>query len=72
MKPVRAALTATPEDYPYSGHRTYLAGRRTALIDPTLVLNLVGGTVAYARFVSQGQSEGLRRPPDFSRVWDST
>jgi len=60
MNPVRAALTATPEEYPYSGHRTYLAGRRTALIDPTLVLNLVGGTVAYARFVSQGQSEGHR------------
>jgi REP element-mobilizing transposase RayT len=70
LNPVRAALTATPEEYPYSGHRTYLAGRGTALIDPTPVLDLVGGTVAYARFVSDGQGEGHRadlypavRPP---------
>jgi REP element-mobilizing transposase RayT len=70
LNPVRATLTATPEEYPYSGHRTYLAGRSTALIDPTPVLDLVGGPVAYARFVSDGQNEGHRadlypavRPP---------
>jgi REP element-mobilizing transposase RayT len=70
LNPVRAALTATPEAYPYSGHRTYLAGQTTALMDPTPVLNLLGGAGAYARFVSDGQGEGHRadlypsvRPP---------
>jgi hypothetical protein len=70
LNPVRATLTATPEDYPYSGHRAYLAGQSTTLMDPTPVLDLLGGPVAYARFVSDGLGEGHRadlypvvRPP---------
>jgi REP-associated tyrosine transposase len=60
LNPVRAGLTATPEAYPYTGHRSYLRGRSTAFIDPAPVLNLLGGTAAYARFVSDGQGEGHR------------
>jgi REP-associated tyrosine transposase len=66
LNPVRAGLTARPEGYPYSGHRAYLTARGTALLDPAPVLNLLGGSAAYARFVSDGLAEGHR--PDFYPV----
>jgi putative transposase len=52
QNPVRAGLTARAEDYPYSGQRAYLGGVATELVDPTFVLELVGGMRAYARLVS--------------------
>jgi hypothetical protein len=51
QNPVRAGLAARAEDYPYSGHRAYLGGVATALVDPTFVLSLVGGTGGYVRLV---------------------
>src|SRR5262249_42750880 len=52
QNPVRADLAARAEDYPYSGHRAYLAGVATELVDPTVVLGLVGGTSGYVRLVA--------------------
>jgi putative transposase len=72
QNPVRAGLAARAEDYPYSGHRAYLGGVATALVDPTFVLGLVGGTSGYVRLVAgdpvdiePGATEdaGARRPP---------
>jgi REP element-mobilizing transposase RayT len=52
QNPVRAGLAARAEDYPYSGHRAYLGGVATDLVDPTFVLGLVGGRRGYARLVA--------------------
>jgi hypothetical protein len=62
LNPVRAGLVARAEDYPYSGHRAYLAGTPTDLVDPTPVLRLVGGPRAYAGLVS-GEAAGGALPP---------
>src|SRR5262245_55645250 len=50
--PVRAGLAACAEDYPYSGHRAYLGGVATELVDPTFVLGLVGGRNGYVRLIA--------------------
>src|SRR5262245_12978892 len=71
QNPVRAGLAARAEDYPYSGHRAYLGGMATALVDPTRVLGLVGGPSGYGRLVAgdlvdlePGTAEDPReRPP---------
>jgi REP element-mobilizing transposase RayT len=72
QNPVRAGLATRAEDYPYSGHRAYLGGVATALVDPTFVLRLVGGTSGYVRLVAgdpvdiePGATEDsmARRPP---------
>jgi REP element-mobilizing transposase RayT len=52
QNPVRAGLAARADDYPYSGHRTYLGGVATELVDPTLVLRLVGGRTGYDRLIA--------------------
>jgi REP element-mobilizing transposase RayT len=71
QNPVRAGLAACAADYPYSGHRAYLGGVATNLVDPTLVLRLVGGTSAYQRLVAgdpadiepgAAEDPGSRRP----------
>ena len=51
LNPVRAGLADDPEGYLYSGHRAYLTGDGTGLIDTDLVLNVLGGRPAYRRFV---------------------
>lgn len=58
LNPVRAGLVLDPARYPYSGHRTYLAGRGTPLLDPAPLLDLVGGPVAYRRLVFESLAEG--------------
>lgn len=52
LNPVRAGLVKRAEDYPYSGHRAYLAGVATGLVDPTLVLSMVGGPSGYVRLLA--------------------
>jgi REP element-mobilizing transposase RayT len=52
QNPVQAGLAARPEDYRYSGHRAYLGGVATRLVDPTFVLSLVGGTRGYLRLIA--------------------
>ncbi len=61
QNPVRAGLAARAEDYPYSGHRAYLGGVATELVDPTLVLRLVGGSSGYARLIT-GDPVGMELP----------
>jgi putative transposase len=51
QNPVRAGLVTRAEDYPYSGHRAYLGGVATALVDPIFVLSLVGGPGGYIQLV---------------------
>ena len=63
LNPVRAALVARPEAYPYSGHRAYLSRTDGGLVDPRPVLDLLGGRAAYRRFVDAGvaHDEGAER-----------
>jgi REP element-mobilizing transposase RayT len=70
QNPVRAGLAAHAEDYPYSGHRAYLGGMATGLVDPTFVLGLVGGPSGYVCLVAgdpldiePGEDPWPRRPP---------
>ena len=58
LNPVRARLVDDPELYPYSGHRAYLAGDRTGLIDPSFILSMLGGRAAYRGFVRAGIGAG--------------
>jgi REP element-mobilizing transposase RayT len=65
QNPVRAGFAARAEDYPYSGHRAYLGGVTTDLVDPTFVLNLVGGTSGYVRLIASdpvGSDPGVASP----------
>jgi REP element-mobilizing transposase RayT len=57
QNPVRAGLAARAEDYGYSGHRAYLVGVATELVDPTLVLRLVGGRTGYERLIASDLQE---------------
>jgi putative transposase len=58
LNPVRAGLVDHPELYVYSGHRVYLNGDGTELIDPGPVLRMLGGRAAYQRFVLGGIGAG--------------
>ncbi len=58
LNPVRAGLVDEPSAYLYSGHRAYLTGDETTLIDPRPVLRLLGGRTAYRRFVIAGIGTG--------------
>lgn len=58
LNPVRAKLVTHPEEYAYSGHRAYLLGQATAVLDPTPGLAVFGGQRAYRHFVREGMSEG--------------
>ena len=63
LNPVRAGLVAHAEDYSYSGHGAYLGGAPTDLVDPTLVLSLVGGASGYTRLVANGAEGEEPRVP---------
>jgi putative transposase len=58
LNPVRAKLVRHPEEYAYSGHRAYLTGEATTVLDPTTGLAVFGGRRAYRRFVADGMGEG--------------
>ncbi len=58
LNPVRAKLVRLPEQYPYSGHRVYLTGNATNILDPAGGLAWFGGRGAYQRFVRDGLAEG--------------
>jgi hypothetical protein len=68
LNPVRAKLVKKVEQYPYSGHHCYTAGKPTELIDPGPVLRLFGGVKAYRRFVLDGLADGHRE--DYYQVED--
>jgi hypothetical protein len=58
LNPVRAGLVRHPDRYVYTGHRAYLTGRATAVLDPTRVLRILGGRRAYQRLVLGAMEEG--------------
>ncbi len=58
LNPVRAAMVKEPERYDYSGHRAYLEGKATEVIDPRKVLGLMGGKAHYRAFVRDGMEQG--------------
>jgi REP element-mobilizing transposase RayT len=58
VNPVRARLVRDPARYAYSGHRAYLAGQETPVLDPGRVLRILGGRGPYRRFVLRGLGEG--------------
>lgn len=66
LNPVRAGLVLDPGRYPYSGHRAYLTGRGTPLLDPSPLLDLVGGPAAYRQLVFDGLADGHQ--PDLYEV----
>jgi putative transposase len=68
LNPVRAKIARTVEEYLYSGHRSYVEGKPTEVIDPRPVLDLFGGPKAYRRFVMDGLGDGHKE--DLYRVDD--
>lgn len=58
FNPVRARIAKRPERYRYSGHGVYLSGKAAEVIDPSRVLEMLGGRRAYERFVLGGFGEG--------------
>lgn len=58
LNPVRAGIVKRPERYGYSGHRVYLEGKPTEVLDTTKVLRLFGGKGAYRRFILDGLGDG--------------
>jgi REP element-mobilizing transposase RayT len=63
LNPVRAGLVTRAEDYPYSSHVLYLRGRTTALIDPTPVLGILGGSAAYRELMREASADPLGPTP---------
>jgi len=68
QNPVRAKMVRRAEDYPYSGQRSYLAGQVNEVVDPRLVLEMLGGKRAYRRFMDEAAGEGHRE--DYYQVQD--
>lgn len=63
LNPVRAQVVKKPEDYVWSGHRSYLGGGEGDLIDKVFVLSQFGGSRSLARqryqkFVWEGVTGG--------------
>jgi len=51
LSPVRAGLTARPEDWAYSSYRDYAGLRHGDLPSPDLALSMAGGVAACERLV---------------------
>lgn len=68
LNPVRAKLVKQPDAYAYSGHRAYLTGQGTAVLDPAPGLAVFGGVAAYRQFVREGMGEGHQA--DYYEVTD--
>jgi len=51
LNPVRAGLTARPEEWPYSSYQDYVGLRHGSLPSPDLGLSLAGGATEYERLV---------------------
>jgi REP element-mobilizing transposase RayT len=68
LNPLRANMVRKLEEYPYSGHRDYVAGRVSEVLEPGPVLDMLGGRAGYRRFVLEGLRDGHRE--DYYRVED--
>ncbi len=60
LNPVRSGLVRSPDAYLYSGDGAYRRGKSTAIVDPGVVLRMLGGSRGYGRFVREGLREGHR------------
>jgi len=58
LNPVRAGMVKRPDQYDYSGHRAYLGGKATEVVEPQKVLALIGGKARYRAFIADGMTEG--------------
>ncbi len=58
LNAVRAGIVKEPGQYLYSGHRAYLEGKATEVIDPPKALKLLGGKAGYRAFVRDGMEDG--------------
>jgi REP element-mobilizing transposase RayT len=68
QNPVRAKLVRKPDEYRYSGHRGYMEGQVSEVLDSRRVLRMLGGPKGYRRFVREGLEEGHRE--EYYRVED--
>ena len=64
LNPVRAGLVAGAEEYPYSSHVAYLRGMTTLVVDPALVLNMLGGPAAYRKLIVSPGDDSAGPDPD--------
>jgi REP element-mobilizing transposase RayT len=65
LNPVRAGMVTRPEEYPWSGHRTFLGREKLPWLTTESVLSCFGRTLASAResyrhFIADGMDEGKR------------
>jgi len=60
LNPIRAKLAPKLDEYPYSGHREYAAGRASEVLEPGKVLDMLGGRRGYRKFIQEGLGEGHR------------
>ena len=68
LNPIRANIVQKFDEYPYSGHHSYLEGRASEVLEPEPVLDMLGGRAGYRRFVLEGLEEGHRE--DYYQVED--
>lgn len=66
LNPVRAGMVATPEDYPWSGHRTYLGTEFLPWLTTEWVLSMLAPRLdqarkAYRTFLTDGIKETTKR-----------
>lgn len=59
LNPVRAKVSQKPADWKWSGHRNYIAGSNTGVVETGMVLSMFNGTLdecrrKYAAFVRDG------------------
>ena len=60
LNPLRSNLANRPQDYGYSGEQAYRSGKSTTILDPRLVLKMLGGTTGYKKFIQEGLQHGHR------------
>jgi REP element-mobilizing transposase RayT len=76
LNPVRAKMVTKPEEYPYSGHRSYLGLEPVSIVDVDPVLRHFGAKKevardAYDEFVNAGMKRGHQEnfyPEDDGRI----
>jgi putative transposase len=68
LNPIRANRVQKLDEYPYSGHRHYVEGRVSEVLESGRVLDRLGGRTGYRRFVLQGLKDGHRE--DYYEVED--
>jgi putative transposase len=68
LNPIRANMVRKVDEYLYSGHRSYVEGRVSEVLEPARVLDMVGGRAGYRRFVYEGLKDGHRE--DYYQVED--